>query len=89
MYLVGQYFAKQPVIRVSYGHYWVFPGFAKSFKHIIEVFGFKSAIEIWGTRMINNYLPFTIRQKRFRFRRMPEKTMGVMGFGCPETRQST
>jgi len=29
MYLVGQYFAKQPVIRMSYGHHWVFPGFVK------------------------------------------------------------
>jgi len=36
MYLVGQYFAKQPVIRMSYGYQWVYPGFKKSFNHIIE-----------------------------------------------------
>ena len=46
-YLVGQYFAKQPVIRMSYGHHWVYPGFKKSFNHIIEVYGFKRAKEIW------------------------------------------
>jgi hypothetical protein len=89
MYLVGQYFAKQPVIRMSYGHHWVFLGFVKSFKHIIEVYGFKRAIEIWDKSMRNNDLPFTGRQKFFRFKRLPKKTLGVMGFRCPETRQST
>ncbi len=89
MYLVGQYFAKQPVIRMSYGHHWVYPGFVKSFKHIIEVYGFKRAIEIWDKRMKNNDLPLIGRQTRFRFRRFPEKTLGVVGFGFPETRQST
>ena len=89
MHLVGQYFAKQPVIRMSYGHHWVFPRFAKSFKHIIEVYGFKRPIEIWDRNMRNNDLPFTRRQKRFRFRRIPERTRGVMGFGCPKTWQST
>lgn len=89
MYLVGQYFAKQPVIRMSYGHQWVYPGFVKSFKHLIEVYGFKRAIEIWDKRMRNNDFPFTGRQTRFRFRRLPEKTSGVIGFGHPETWQST
>ena len=89
MYLVGQYFAKQPVIRMSYGHHWVFPGFAKSFKHIIEVYGFKRAIEIWDKRMKSNDLPLIGRQTRFRFRRLPAKTLGMIGCEFPETRQST
>jgi hypothetical protein len=89
MYLVGQYFAKQPVIRMSYGHYWVFPGFAKSFKHIIEVYGFKRAVEIWDKRMKNNDLPFTARQTRFRHRKLPQKTLGVIGYGFPKSRQSS
>jgi hypothetical protein len=89
MYLVGQYFAKQPVIRMSYGHNWVFLGFAKSFKHLIEVYGFKRAIQIWDKRMRNNDLPFTGIQMRFRFRKLPQKRLGVIGFGRPETRQST
>jgi hypothetical protein len=72
MYLVGQYFAKQPVIRMSYGHNWVFQGFVKSFKHLIEVYGFKRAIEIWQKRMRNNDLPThaLTMQKRFRWRKL-------------------
>jgi hypothetical protein len=88
MYLVGQYLAKQPVIRMSYGQHWVFPGFAKSFRRIIEVSGFKRAIEVWDKRMRNSDLPIVGRQTRFRFTRLPEKTLGVIGFGCSETRQS-
>jgi hypothetical protein len=89
MYLVGQYFAKQPVIRMSYGHHWVFPGFAKSFKHIIEVYGFKRAVEIWDKRMKNNDLPLRGCQMRLRLRKLPKKTLGVIGFRSSETRQST
>lgn len=88
-YLVGQYFAKQPVIRMSYGHHWVYPGFAKSFKHIIEVYGFRRAVEIWDKRMRNNDLPIVGRQIRLKHRKMSEKTFGVIGFRRPETRQTT
>lgn len=72
MYLVGQYFAKQPVIRMSYGHQWVYPGFKKSFNHIIEVYGFKRALEIWQKRMQNNDLPThaLTRQTRFQWRKL-------------------
>ena len=88
MYLVGQYFAKQSFIRMSCRRHWVFPGFVKSFKHLIEVYGFKRAIEVWHRRMRDNDLPIIGRQTRFRHRKLPEKTLGVLGFGCPETRQS-
>src|SRR5450759_3090244 len=72
MYLLGQYFAKQPVIRMSYGHQWVYQGFKKSFNHLIEVYGFKRAIEIWQKRMSNNDLPTVAltRQTRFRWRKL-------------------
>ena len=72
MYLVGQYFAKQPVIRMSYGHQWVYIGFKKSFSHVIEVYGFKLAIELWQKRMQNNDLPThaLTRQTRFRWRKL-------------------
>ncbi|MCW4024234.1 MAG: hypothetical protein NWF01_04270 [Candidatus Bathyarchaeota archaeon] len=39
MYMVGQYYAKQPVIRMSYGRQWVYQGFKKSFNHIAEIYG--------------------------------------------------
>jgi hypothetical protein len=72
MYLVGQYFAKQPVIRMSYGHHWVFPGFVKSFKHIIEVYGFNRAIEIWDKNCRAGKIPTGKNgfQKRFRWKRI-------------------
>jgi hypothetical protein len=72
MYLVGQYFAKQPVIRMSYGHQWVYQGFKKSFNHLIEVYGFKRALEIWQKRMQNNDLPTVAGtyQRRFRWRKL-------------------
>ena len=69
MYLIGQYFAKQPVLRMSYGHQWVYPGFVKSFRHLTEGYGFNRAIEIWEKLLRNNDLPFIERQKRFRRRR--------------------
>jgi len=39
MYIVGQYMAKQPTLRMSYGQSWVYMGFRKTFKHLIEVYG--------------------------------------------------
>jgi hypothetical protein len=67
MYLVGQYFAKQPVIRMSYGHQWVYQGFKKSFSHLIEVHGYKRAIKIWQKKMQNNDLPTHALTRQTRF----------------------
>jgi hypothetical protein len=74
MYLVGQYFAKQPVLRMSYGHHWVYPGFKKSFIHLIEVYGYHRALEIWQKKMHNNDLPThaLTRQTRFRWRKLEQ-----------------
>jgi hypothetical protein len=47
MYMVGQYFAKQPVLRMSYGRHWIGQGVKQRFMHLIEVYGYKTAVEIW------------------------------------------
>jgi hypothetical protein len=71
MYMVGQYFAKQPVIRMSYGQQWVYQSFYKSFKHLIEVYGFTRAKEVWHNLLAHpSNLPDGGRQKRFRHRRL-------------------
>jgi hypothetical protein len=56
--------AVQPIIRISYGYQWVCQGFVKSFKHLIEVYGFKRAIEVWQKRMMQNDLPISSRQRK-------------------------
>jgi len=45
-------------------HQWVYFGFKKSFNHIIEVYGFKRALEIWQKRMQNNDLPTPTRTNK-------------------------
>ena len=44
----------------------------KFFSHIIDVYGFKRAIELWQKRMQNNDLPThaLTRQTRFRWRKL-------------------
>ena len=81
MYMIGQYYAKQPVIRMSYGRQWVCQGFVKSFKKLIETFGYKNALKIWQQRMENDDLPTgrTGNQKRFRWRKEAPKTFGIIG----------
>ena len=37
-YVVGKYFVDQPVIRMSYGQQWVYTGFVKGFRKVIEVY---------------------------------------------------
>ncbi|MGA3288898.1 MAG: hypothetical protein ABSD42_01485 [Candidatus Bathyarchaeia archaeon] len=94
MYLVGQYFVKQPVLRMSYGQQWVYPGFVKGFRKVCEVYAnmrqspnieprehspFKRAIEVWNKNIEKGCLPNPGHQKRFRWRRLPEKRQGVLG----------
>ncbi|MCW4028688.1 MAG: hypothetical protein NWE92_03465 [Candidatus Bathyarchaeota archaeon] len=76
-YVVGKYFVKQPIIRLSYGQEWVFCGFVKSFKRIIECYAnmkqspdtpekhkpFKRAIEVWNKTIMTNCLPKNTRQR--------------------------
>ncbi len=81
MYMIGQYYAKQPIIRMSYGRQWVCQGFTKSFKNLIETVGYKNALRIWEERLNRDDLPTgrTGNQKRFRWRRDKPKIFGVIG----------
>jgi hypothetical protein len=93
-YVVGKYFVDQPVIRMSYGQQWVYTGFVKGFRKVVEVYAsmrqspniepeehspFKRAIEVWNKNIENGCLPKSSYQKRFRWRRLPEKRQGVLG----------
>jgi hypothetical protein len=76
-YVVGKYFVEQPIIRLSYGQEWVFCGFVKSFKNIInsclqtrqsietpkEHKPFKRAIEIWNKSLATGNLRHNSRQR--------------------------
>jgi hypothetical protein len=79
---------------MSYGHQWVYPGFVKSFHKVVDVYAnmrqspniepekhspFKRAIEVWNKNIENDCLPKATYQKRFRWRKMPEKTQGIFG----------
>lgn len=37
-YFVGKYFVAQPVIRMSYGQQWVYTGFVKGFRKVVDVY---------------------------------------------------
>ena len=39
-YVVGKYFVNEPIIRLSYGHEWVFSGFVSHFRKIIDIYAF-------------------------------------------------
>ena len=91
-YVVGKYFVDQPVIRMSYGQQWVYSGFVKGFRKVVDVYAnmrqspniepekrspFKRAIEVWNKNIENDCLPKSSYQKRFRWKRLPEKTQGL------------
>jgi hypothetical protein len=46
-YLIGNYLSKQTFERMSWGYSWVWRGFTKTWKHIIEVYGYKSGLWVW------------------------------------------
>lgn len=69
-YMVGQYFSKQPLLRMSYGYSWVYQGFAKNFKKLIEILGYKRALEVWAKNMQTARRVIVGRQTRFRHRKL-------------------
>jgi hypothetical protein len=75
-YIIRGYIQNQPIIRISYGQQWVYQGFRKSFTHLIEVYGFKRAVEIWKKNMANDVMPTKAGtyQTRFRYRKAQNKT---------------
>ena len=74
LYMVGQYFAKQPVLRMSYGRQWIGQGVKQRFMHLCEVYGFKRAKEIWSKNCQAGNIPTGKSgfQKRFRWKKMPK-----------------
>jgi len=46
-YLIGNYLSKQSFERMSWGYSWVWRGFTKTWKHIIQVYGYKSGLWVW------------------------------------------
>lgn len=55
-YLVGNYLAKQSFERMSWGYSWVFPAFVKSWKSLIEKYGFKQALSLWKRLLCSNFV---------------------------------
>lgn len=76
-YTVSQYIVNQPIIRISYGHQWVFLGFVKSFRKVVETYAnmrqspntpeehkpFKRAIEVWNKNIEKGCLPDSSRKR--------------------------
>jgi hypothetical protein len=86
-YVVGKYFVNQPIIRLSYGHEWVFSGLVKSFHKVIGVYAFmkqtptkqenhkpfKRPIEVWNQNIKSGCLRKNSRQRSI---------FGVLGKDC-------
>lgn len=66
-YIIRGYVQNQPVLRMSYGQQWVYPGFRKSLIHLIEVYGFKRALEIWKQKMKYHILPTIAGTRQLKF----------------------
>ena len=56
-YIIRGYIQNQPVVRISYGHQWVYQGFRKAFINLINTYGYKRALEIWKNNMKTGFLP--------------------------------
>ena len=74
LYLVGQYFAKQPVLRMSYSRGWIGQGVKQRFIHICEAYGFVRAVVIWSKNCRAGKIPTGKSgfQKRFRWKKIPK-----------------
>jgi len=55
-YLIGSYLAKQSFERMSWGYSWVFPAFVKSWKGLIEKYGFKQALFLWNRLLCSPFI---------------------------------
>lgn len=55
-YLVGNYLSKQSFERMSWGYSWVFPAFVRSWKRLIETYGFKRGLELWNKLLSSSFL---------------------------------
>lgn len=55
-YLVGNYLAKQSFERMSWGYSWVFPAFVRSWKRLVEKYGFKRGLELWNKLLCSSFV---------------------------------
>jgi hypothetical protein len=75
-YIIRGYVQNQPVIRMSYGQQWVYQGFKRSFIHLIEVYRYRRALEIWKKNMENDITPTkaSTYQTKLRYRQAQNRT---------------
>lgn len=80
-YVISNYMNQQPILRMSYGHQWVYRGFSKAFRRVIESHSnlrrsshrakkeghstFKQAVRAWNQTIKSRECPKTGYQKRF------------------------
>lgn len=55
-YLIGNYLAKQSFERMSWGYSWVLPAFVRSWKRLIEKYGFKQALFLWNRLLRSSFI---------------------------------
>jgi hypothetical protein len=80
-YMVGQYFQKQPVLRMSYGHYWIGLKVKQRFLGLVEKFGYSKGLCNWKIQYKTNRLNTGCigRTSRLRWRLLPKTVSGVIG----------
>lgn len=73
MYMVGQYFAKQPVIRMSCGYFWIGQHVKERMQKLIVDHGYNKAIARWKLMYQSNLVPLGVMgyQKRLRWKKLP------------------
>jgi hypothetical protein len=59
-YLIGNYLSKQSSVRMSWGYSWVFPAFVRSWKSLLEKYGFKRGLELWNKLLCS---PFVVTRQ--------------------------
>lgn len=81
LYLVGQYFSKQPVLRISYSREWIGQDVKERFVNLCETYGFKRAVELWSKNCRAGKIPTGKGgfQKRFRWKKLRQPKSGVIG----------
>jgi len=55
-YFVGSYLSKQSFERMSWGYSWVFPASLKSWKSLIDKYGFKHALFLWNRLLCSPFI---------------------------------
>ena len=56
LYLVGNYLSRQSFERMSWGYSWVFPAFVRSWKSLLEIYGFKRGLELWNKLLCSSFV---------------------------------